>query len=110
MFGYFYEDLDVAWRAQNLGWRGYYDPSAIAYHVRGGSLREAKGKGQDFARNYLSDELVWELIKNRYLTLLKNESFFGILLHSPFILLYDIFAWPHFIFHRLKGAVLRASS
>lgn len=109
-FSYFYEDLDVAWRAQNLGWQGYYNPSAIAYHVRGASLRQPQGIDQNFARNYLSDELLWSLIKNRYLTILKNESFFSILLHLPFILLYDIFVWPHFIFQMLRGSISKASS
>ncbi|MBU1869171.1 MAG: glycosyltransferase, partial [Candidatus Omnitrophica bacterium] len=33
-FRFYYEDLDIAWRAQNRGWKGYYMPSAIAYHVR----------------------------------------------------------------------------
>jgi GT2 family glycosyltransferase len=28
------EDADVAWRAQLLGWRALYAPSAAAYHVR----------------------------------------------------------------------------
>jgi GT2 family glycosyltransferase len=28
------EDADVAWRAQLLGWRSLYTPSAVAYHVR----------------------------------------------------------------------------
>ncbi|MFA5350237.1 MAG: glycosyltransferase family 2 protein, partial [Candidatus Omnitrophota bacterium] len=31
-FGLFYEDLDIAWRANNAGWKGYYLPSAVAYH------------------------------------------------------------------------------
>ena len=34
-FHIFYEDLDMAWRAQRAGWRGYYIPQAIAYHARG---------------------------------------------------------------------------
>ena len=29
------EDVDVAWRAQLLGWQGYYDAEAIGYHERG---------------------------------------------------------------------------
>ncbi|GIP21685.1 glycosyltransferase family 2 protein [Paenibacillus sp. J22TS3] len=29
------EDVDVAWRAQLLGWRAYYHADAIAYHERG---------------------------------------------------------------------------
>ena len=36
-FGMYYEDLDICWRAQNKGWKAYYTPKAIAYHVRGGT-------------------------------------------------------------------------
>jgi len=42
-FRFFYEDLDVAWRAHNLGWKSYYIPAAIAYHIRGGTARKDKG-------------------------------------------------------------------
>ncbi|MDU0203707.1 glycosyltransferase family 2 protein [Paenibacillus sp. MAH-36] len=29
------EDVDVAWRAQLLGWKALYEPSAVAFHERG---------------------------------------------------------------------------
>lgn len=38
-YRFFYEDLDLAWRAQNSWGRGFYIPRALAYHMRGGSLR-----------------------------------------------------------------------
>ncbi|MDD5669455.1 MAG: glycosyltransferase, partial [Candidatus Omnitrophica bacterium] len=34
-FQMFYEDLDVAWRARKFGWKGYYNPAAVAYHEIG---------------------------------------------------------------------------
>ncbi|MCM8765470.1 MAG: glycosyltransferase family 2 protein, partial [Candidatus Omnitrophica bacterium] len=34
-YGLFYEDLDLNWRANRFGWRAYYNPKAIAYHLRG---------------------------------------------------------------------------
>lgn len=89
-FKFFYEDLDIAWRAQNFGWRCYYIPKAIAYHLRGGSLRQSKGVGNKYARHYLSDDLHFDLIKNRYLCIIKNEKFVNFLLHLPFIVLYDL--------------------
>ena len=92
-FGFFYEDLDVAWRAQRMGWKGYYVPSAIAYHLRGGTARVSEGKGKPLARHYISDELHACLIKNRYRTIAKNETMLGFLLHLPFILLYDMLVW-----------------
>ena len=92
-FRFFYEDLDVAWRAQRAGWFAYYIPSAIAYHVRGASVRSRPGIGRPFARRFLSEELHLDLIKNRYLTLIKNESCLGFLGHLPGILLYELVLW-----------------
>ena len=100
LFRFFYEDLDVAWRAENLGWRGYYVPGAIAYHVRGLTARQGKGLNKGFARRYLSDDLNFDLIKNRYLTIIRNESFPGLLLHLPFILFYNAGIWSYVLFFR----------
>lgn len=96
----FYEDLDIAWRAQNFGWRAYYVPKAIAYHIRGGTARESPGIDKAYARRYLSDDLHLDLIKNRYITLVKNESASDFLLHLPFILFYEFFAWSYILFFR----------
>lgn len=99
-FNFFYEDLDVAWRGQNFGWKGYYVPTALAYHIRGGTAREACGKDKRFARRFLNDKLHFDLIKNRYLAIIKNESFPGLLSCLPFIFFYDIFAWGYVVFFR----------
>ncbi|MDD5155010.1 MAG: glycosyltransferase [Candidatus Omnitrophica bacterium] len=98
-FHFFYEDLDIAWRAQNKGWKCYFVPSAIAYHRRGGSARPG-GINKPYARRYLSDQLHGDLIKNRYLTVIKNESRRDFLLHLPFLLLYDLAAWCYVLFFR----------
>jgi GT2 family glycosyltransferase len=94
-FRFFYEDLDIAWRANRRGWKGYYIPSAIAYHARGCTARPAKGIGKPYSRRFLSDELHADLIKNRYITMLKNESLPDFLLHLPGIALYDCVAWGY---------------
>lgn len=94
-FHIFYEDLDIAWRAQNFGWRGYYIPAAIAYHVRGGTVRRNNGINKKYARHYLSDELYLDLVKNRYLAIIKNEKLLSLLLHVPFIIAYDICAYVY---------------
>lgn len=91
-FGYFYEDLDLAWRANNLGWRGYYVPSAVAWHVRGLTARGVNGAGKRFARRFLTDELYVNLINNRHLTIVKNEHLPNFLIFLPFILFYDLAA------------------
>ena len=101
-FRFFYEDLDIAWRAQNFGWKGYYIPTAAAYHVRGATSRGENGINKRFARRYLNDELQFDLLKNRYLVIIKNESFRGFISHLPFILTYEICSWFYVIFSRPK--------
>lgn len=101
-FKMFYEDLDLCWRANRSNWQGYYISSAIAYHARGGSFRPDPGIDKPIARRYLNDELHYELIKNRYLAILKNETFLGFLLHFIPIITYDFCAWAYILFFRPK--------
>ncbi|MCX5705414.1 MAG: glycosyltransferase [Candidatus Omnitrophica bacterium] len=90
-FRFFYEDLDIAWRARNRGWKAYYVPTAIAYHARGGTARKKQGVGKVFARFYINDDdLQFELIKNRCLAIIKNDTALGFLLHLPFIFIYSL--------------------
>ena len=100
-FGFFYEDLDIAWRGKNFGWRGYYVSSAIVYHLRGGTARSCEGRGNNkIARRYLNNELYFNLLKNRYLAIIKNDSLPGFLVNFIFILLYDIASWGTVILFR----------
>lgn len=57
------EDADVAWRAQLLGWRCVYDPTACGYHVR--KLRPGM-------RRQLAPEINMHSVKNRFLMRIKN--------------------------------------
>ncbi len=99
-FRIFNEDLDLAWRANRNGWRAYYIPSALAYHARGGSVRVDPGSARSFARQYLSDDLHADLIKNRYLAIIKNETFFGFVLHFVPMLVHDLCAWGYVVVFR----------
>ena len=99
-FRMFYEDLDIAWRGKLFGWRAYYIPWAVTYHIRGGTARQGLGVARSYARRYLSDELHLDLIKNRYLSIIKNESIFGFLAHLPFIVLYDFLVLSYVLFSR----------
>ncbi|MFA5199743.1 MAG: glycosyltransferase family 2 protein [Candidatus Omnitrophota bacterium] len=101
-FRMFYEDLDLSWRADNRGWKAYYIPGAKAFHVRGGSFRPDSGLGKPVARKYLNDELHSDLIKNRYLTILKNATFAGFFMHLGAIIPYDLCAWSYVFFFRPK--------
>ncbi|MDP2940733.1 MAG: glycosyltransferase family 2 protein [Candidatus Omnitrophota bacterium] len=97
-FRMFYEDLDLAWRAQRKNWRAYYIPTALAYHARGGTARLGGGIGKPRARKYLSRPLHLDLVKNRYLAMRKNETLSGLLAHLPAIILYDFLAWAFILF------------
>lgn len=101
-FRIFYEDLDIAWRAQNFGWRGYYTPKAIAYHIRGGTVRANKGINKRCARHYLDEESTIDLIKNRYLTIVKNDTLSNFLLHLPAIIIYDLCAYAYMLIFRFS--------
>lgn len=58
----FWEDLDVDWRARIRGWRCVYEPSAVAWHRRGGA-------------GYRKSLLVeYHNFKNRFLLSIKNDS------------------------------------
>ncbi|MEW6777925.1 MAG: glycosyltransferase family 2 protein [Bdellovibrionota bacterium] len=64
------EDVDLAWRGRRAGWTGFYEPSAIAWHVRGGS-------------NLASPRLEQLLYRNRLWVLAKNASASELLRFSP---------------------------
>jgi GT2 family glycosyltransferase len=59
------EDADIAWRAQLLGWRCIYTPSATAYHVR--SFVPGNRRSVSPAMNMHS-------VKNRFLLRIKNAT------------------------------------
>jgi GT2 family glycosyltransferase len=68
----YYEDLDLAWRAQLRGWRAVYAPGAVATHVRGWGDRLSKrerGAGRPGA--ICGPRLA---LRNRYLTVIKNDA------------------------------------
>jgi GT2 family glycosyltransferase len=99
-FGFFYEDLDLAWRGGRFGFRGYYMPTAVAYHARGLTARGGRGINKPFARRFLDNALHSRLIKNRYLTMIKNESLWGFILYLPFIFFYDCASWGYVLLFR----------
>ncbi len=57
------EDADLAWRAQLLGWRCLYTPSAVAYHVR----TVTPG-----SRKSVAPLINMHSVKNRFLMRIKN--------------------------------------
>ncbi|MBU1945249.1 MAG: glycosyltransferase family 2 protein [Actinobacteria bacterium] len=58
----FWEDLDLDWRARLRGWRCVYEPAALAWHARGGA---------GYRKSLLVERHNY---KNRWLTVMKNDS------------------------------------
>lgn len=63
----YYEDADLAWRAQLRGWRAVYAPQAVAEHVRGWGDTLRKNRHPDSNGPRLA-------LRNRYLMPVKNDS------------------------------------
>lgn len=77
----YYEDADLAWRAQLRGWRCMYAPRAVATHARGwgDTLRKQKHDARDARGPRLA-------LRNRYLMAIKNDTFRNFLVDLPLIL------------------------
>lgn len=87
LFAY-YDDVDLAWRAHWRGWRCAYVPTAVAYHQRGSAetLRK-RGRVPADRQNQA------RAIANRYLVILKNETWRTLLPDLPFIVASDLPRW-----------------
>jgi GT2 family glycosyltransferase len=112
-FGFYYEDLDLAWRAHRLGWLAFYCSSAVAYHNRGATAAEGGtpihpiGLGgisrflrQEYAFARISPELQARFIHNRYATILKNDRLLRFLMDLPWILFYELKIYLYLLFFR----------
>ena len=79
-------DVDLAWRAQLLGWRCAYEPTAVAFHVRSYSPT---------TRAQVSAAERRMQFRNRYLMLIKNETARGLARDGIFIAGYEVLALGH---------------
>ncbi len=75
------EDVDLAWRANLLGWKSLFVPEAIALHERGWKVSGRKAMPRAVRINSH---------RNRYLTVIKNDDPVNFLFHLPWILSYEI--------------------
>lgn len=89
----YYEDVDLAWRAQLLGWKCYYTPSAVAYHYRSYLKSEDGNIGKIHA------------VKNRYLIYLKNEFAASFLKHLLTNLLVEIIRLIRYFLKERDGII-----
>jgi len=92
-YNMFYEDLDLSWRANKLGWKAFYEPAAVAYHRRGATAKEKKPALRFFLPYHfawLNMRLKSDVVKNRYMTIIKNDTFGGVLANIHHIVLYEL--------------------
>jgi GT2 family glycosyltransferase len=82
----FGEDLDLAWRARRAGWTAAYRYRAMGYHARGATAARAPRLRRRIALLGRDPELRFHILKNRYLSIIRNETVAGYLTHLPFIL------------------------
>jgi len=77
----YYEDADLAWRAQLQGWRCAYAPAAVATHARGwGDTLRKRGRA---AKGSTGPRLA---LRNRYLMAVQNDAGRHFLADLPLIL------------------------
>ena len=81
----FFEDLDLAWRARKLGWKAVYRHEAVGYHARGGSAERRHPLQRWASMLRRRPEVQYHIAKNRYLSILRNDSVAGYLAHAPWI-------------------------
>jgi GT2 family glycosyltransferase len=84
----FYEDLDLAWRAQRAGWRAVYRHRAVGRHARGGASA-ASGPRRYTSLLSRSPEVRFLVLRNRWLTILRNDDLGDFMSHLPFVLVRD---------------------
>jgi len=83
------EDVDVAWRAQLLGWLAVYVSQAIAYHERGWKSG-SRSKQPLFIRRHS--------YINRYRMILKNDRFSYIVRHMVHVLSFELASFIYILF------------
>lgn len=74
------EDVDLAWRAQLLGWKSMFNPRAVAYHIR--SFRPSRRQDMDASVKRIA-------VRNRWLMIAKNDLIPLYVRHLPWIAVYE---------------------
>jgi GT2 family glycosyltransferase len=96
----FHEDLDLGWRAQRLGWQGWYEPAARARHFRGSTDAERRAGSRRRRLATLPAEAAYHAVKNRYLAMIKNDAVGDVLADLPFILGREMLLWGYLLLRR----------
>jgi GT2 family glycosyltransferase/glycosyltransferase involved in cell wall biosynthesis len=87
----FFEDADLAWRAQAYDWRAVYAPEAVVYHHHSATAQHG------------SPTKLYLVGRNRVRTLAKNATPGMLIAHGPWILAYDT---AYVVYASLNGRTL----
>lgn len=90
-----YDDMDICWRARLGGYKVYFIPSAVVYHVRGGTI------GRTYFQRLLNVKLY---TRNHLITLIKNYEWVNVLKTLPVVMTID-FAKIAYLIARRKSEV-----
>lgn len=88
-FFMFWEDFDIGWRARLLGLKTFFTPQAVVYHFRSATLKKTWWSRFSLALARPSP-LRFHLVKNRYLTLIKNFRLAQFWWAIPFVIGKDL--------------------
>ncbi len=76
-------DVDLAWRAQLLGWRAAYEPAAVGWHVRFYSPSTRRALAAEHRRLQF---------RNRLLMMAKNDGLADLLRDAHHVVAYEVLA------------------
>jgi len=105
-FFIFWEDFDIGWRAELLNMKKIFFPQAIVYHYRSGTIKN-KGLISKFSLTLSRPKkIIYHIVKNRYLTLIKNFRIKNNIYNIPFIIIKDFF-WLGFLILSLRFSIIK---
>ena len=80
----YYDDADIAWRANIYGWKSVFAPEAVATHIRGWGDTLFKSGNNKKGLNGPKMAL-----RNRYLMMIKNDNLVELLPILPILVIHD---------------------
>lgn len=90
------EDVDLAFRGRLRGWKCFYVPEAVVFHVHGGTA----GYVSDYTIYYGNRNIIWNCVKNYPIRLLITSL--------PWIIGRNLAVIPYYILKGHGGTIIRS--
>lgn len=99
------EDIDLAWRLQQMGWKSWYEPNAKAYHYFGKYWKERFG-WIDRMKNHREKSRMFGFfsIRNHWLLLVKNLDVVSLIISFPRLFLREMFRLMFLVLFETKNS------